>query len=167
MPTLIRGRMKYHKSASRSRIRLRWNCARWPTFGQGIPVLPLQPTETSTRSKCVPTSTDPAVLTARVNAPRPRRVDGAGQESFGAPQKQIVTDQKDLTFLLAARGLGVYKTAWASSAAVFASLPNVHRAQRVRTDRPHKARTLLDVQAIADRVGAAVKQGCPTVTTGI
>src|SRR3990170_7315835 len=67
-PTLIRGATKYHRSHSRNRIRLRWNCGMWPPVHGTGPPGP-SPQLMFTRSKCVPTSTDPGVLDDPVKNP--------------------------------------------------------------------------------------------------
>src|SRR5437870_2518666 len=78
VPTLMRGAMKYQRSHSRSRIRLRWNCAKCPralagifkpAAVQGIPVLPLQPNDISARSKWVPTKIEFGVVAEPVKNP--------------------------------------------------------------------------------------------------
>src|SRR5262245_20422755 len=74
-PTFMRGAMTYQISHSRSRMRLRWN---WlssalppadTTDAQVIPVDPLQPTDMSTRSKCVPNRIELVVVADPVNHP--------------------------------------------------------------------------------------------------
>lgn len=80
----------------------------------------------------------------------------AREKAFGAPDKQIMADQKAARALFASR-----------SSAVFALLERAHCAQGIGTDVPDNAWTVGAMETIADRVRTRVKQRLPAAVAMI
>src|SRR5688572_22198972 len=95
-------------------------------------------------------------LEVGANQDRSRGVGRACQETLGAPEKKIMTDQPAVTLLAAWR-----------AATIFTSLAMSHGAQSIGTDVPDETRGQGDMEAIANGVGATVKQRLAAAITMI